>query len=157
MNKVKETSKILKGAWDELKRPDDFWLDWYGAATNQISHIFIGLVSSGVIASSYSLFFGEMPFRINVLCAVFTIFVIFVQIINQGWNGKDTFWDTYFVTLGLSAGLYSFLEIKVPDYDTVLVFFPERLLLFFLVGFVSLLIHLWPRMRRQYGSRSDDR
>lgn len=157
MNKVKETCKILKGAWDELGKADDFSDDWYNGNNNQQTHILLGLVTGATIASCFALWFGEFPVRASVSIVFAFVFIIYIQIFRQGWNGADTIWDSYFYILGLVAVLFSFLEIEDhgTGYDFVLAAFPSRILSFILIGFISLVIYAWPRMKRQYGSHND--
>lgn len=96
----------------DILTPSRFEGDWYGWATNQISHIGVGLFL--VFATCFIEWGirGEFPYRWQVWGAVFFCYVVF-EVWGQGWRGFDTIEDVMFVTVyGAGSVLTVFHEVN---------------------------------------------
>lgn len=119
-----------------LLEADEFPNDWYGWATNQISHIGLGVfIVFAVCLASFGIF-GEMPYKDAVYATVLFGYLAF-ELGVQGWREWDTVEDTTFVTFyGAGGALAGFSEIAPGD--AVLSVNPIGLLPFFAVAVLHL-------------------
>lgn len=95
-----------------LFEADDFAGDWYGWATNQISHIALGVFLVFLICMFGFVVADEMPYKGAVYALILFGYVAF-ELAAQGWRGWDTVEDTVF-TAGYGAGgtLAGFSEVS---------------------------------------------
>ena len=110
--KVGETIKrFLKGAYKELTTADSFSGDWYGWATNQISHSSLGVFITWLACVAAFLMVGDLPFKINVFSSVAFIYVM-KELVLDTWRGWDTIEDFLFVVVyGVGGTLLAFDQI----------------------------------------------
>lgn len=93
-------------------KADNFAGDWYGWATNQISHVFVGVFLVFWLCTCYFFTFGEMPYKTAVLGVMLSGYLLF-EIGVQGWRGLDTIEDTVFtVGYGAAGVLSGFTEVS---------------------------------------------
>lgn len=89
-----------------LFRPSAFEGDWYGWATNQISHaMFVGFGAAtafALIASKVSGFWVDQRVTVAVVVG---LYVFVWEALVQRWRGMDSLADASFVALGASAFL----------------------------------------------------
>jgi len=92
-----------------LFKPSRFLGDWYGYATNQLSHMLIGQVSAIVVASSAWWLFGEFPERIWAWLAILAAYLAWGA---RKWGGWDSIEDTmFFAIYGAGVALFASREI----------------------------------------------
>ena len=84
-----------------LIKPSSFKGDWYGFATNQCGHFVLGLIY--VLTGSCLLPFVD-PLYIAVFYLAIYIFVI--ELILQGYQGRDTWQDALFSYTGAFSTMY---------------------------------------------------
>lgn len=93
---------------------DDFAHDWYGWATNQISHIGLGIGMALISSTIYLTVFGEFPVRWMMWFAL-----LWSYIVNEwarGWHGFDSVEDTLFTTgYGAGGAFLLFKEVTPGD------------------------------------------
>ena len=132
-----------------LMTPSSHEGDPYLEATNQFGHMALGAVLClGVCIGWYS-FVGEMPIRLWVWFGVVAGYALIVEAILQGWKGRDSFIDTWFVQCGATMSMWPVLEVIVGDGNVSLIEFRPKLLgILMVISILSLVIHLWPRIRR---------
>ena len=98
--------KIITTLLKELERPDDQGRDWYGWATNQMSHTLLGLGVAAVV----------LPWGTPVLALMAALGVaVFKEIADliRGGVVKDSVQDLHFQLLG--AFLAVFLYLNFPE------------------------------------------
>ncbi len=98
--------KIITTLLKELKRPDDQGRDWYGWATNQMSHTLLGLGVAAVV----------LPWGTPLLALMAALGVaVFKEIADliRGGVVKDSVQDLHFQLLG--AFLAVFLYLNFPE------------------------------------------
>lgn len=102
--------------WGELNTPSNYRADPYGAAANQLAHWGGGVAAAGAFCLIWLLCFGQMPFRLMVLCIVTGAYFFLVELVRQRWQGADSITDTMFVSLGASFALFSLEEVAfIPE------------------------------------------
>jgi len=83
-----------------LSKPEDFKGDGYGYVTNQLSHTLLG----GFLVTTYCYLglaiLGEYPNQTVAFVVITLAYLIWWEIVHQGWRGLDTIEDTLYVTLG---------------------------------------------------------
>lgn len=97
---------IITTLLKELERPDDQGRDWYGWATNQMSHTLLGLGVAAVV----------LPFStpiLALLCALSLATLKEIADIIRGGIVKDSVQDLHFQLLG--AFLAVFLYLNFPE------------------------------------------
>lgn len=103
-----------------LRRPSSFERDAYGWATNQISHVGLGMFGVWIMCLVMFAVLGEFPFRATVFVA-FTAAYLFFELRAQRWKGWDTIEDVMFVCVyGAGGTLASFREFEPQGSDVVL-------------------------------------
>lgn len=91
---------------------DDFRRDWYLFATNQISHLALGVLFAWLVAMIYHKIMGEYPYKLEML-AVLAFGYLAFELVSQGWNGLDTIEDwTFFSIWGAGGATSAFSEIQ---------------------------------------------
>lgn len=95
----------------ELRTPEDFRRDWYGYATNQLSHAMIGLAAAFAICAAWNGVTGEWPWRWQVAAMLVVIGVAW-EVFAQPWRRWDSVEDiVFFAGWGGGGGLLSVKEI----------------------------------------------
>lgn len=93
-------------------KSDDFREDWYGFATNQISHLALGVLFAWLTAIFYHWVWGEYPDKLSLVIFLAVSYLAF-ELITQGWNGVDTIEDwTFFAAWGACGATTAFSEIE---------------------------------------------
>lgn len=106
---------ILSTIWKELNTPDGYPVDWYGYATNQVTHLAMGFASTCILSGLYFFTFGEFAEKWALWFSVALMYAIY-ELSAQGWNGKDTIEDwTFFSVYGAGVPIAIFTEIEPGD------------------------------------------
>lgn len=92
---------------------DNFRRDWYGYATNQLSHTLLGFLTSCLVSYISFLILGEFWVKEYILITSATIY-LFVELAQK----QDNIWDciedfTFFVVYGVGSGYLLFNEVSV--------------------------------------------
>ena len=133
--------------WKELLTPEAF-SDPYSEATNQLSHMALGVALSLGVCVLYHAAFGELPARIFLWVGLIFAYFLVIEIWLQRAGGKDSLADTAFVGMGSTMSLWPAKEVGL-DGGLVLIAFNAPLLGWLLLGSVSALgVHLWWSFRR---------
>lgn len=90
--------------------PENFKGDWYGWATNQLSHVLIGLFAAILTTLAWWGIFGEYPYRLPLAIVLMLVFV--ASELKQGWNGGDAFEDLLFRGYGVAFILGTLHEVQ---------------------------------------------
>jgi hypothetical protein len=90
--------RIFSEIWRELNTPDGFTTNWYGYATNQVTHLAMGFSAVCVVSALYFGFHGEFSQKAHLWGLVAISYAIY-EMAAQGWNGKDTVEDWVFFSL----------------------------------------------------------
>jgi MFS superfamily sulfate permease-like transporter len=93
--------KIVTYLLKELERPDDQGRDWYGWATNQMSHILLGLSISAV----------ALPLTTPLLSLMWALGAAAIKEVSdllRGGNLKDSVQDLHFQLLGAFLAVFIF-------------------------------------------------
>lgn len=110
----------LRAVWDELTTSSRFDRDWYSWATNQASHVGLGMFGVWLMCLVMFVLLGEFPYRATVFIA-FTAAYLFFELRAQRWAGWDTVEDVLFVCVyGAGGTLASFREFEVMQSDVIL-------------------------------------
>lgn len=115
--------------------PDAFRGDWYGWATNQLSHAFLGSLLSTVAALAWWFIAGEYPVRVVALAVMVAGYVCFEVIQARRavrFNIGDSAEDALFFGYGAALVFLPFHEVQ----RTLLTLEPQPGLFFAVLGFV---------------------
>lgn len=141
MSKLK---KVLKRMIAELSKAEAYENDWYGYATNQLSHFAIGVATAALLSQLYFAVFGEFVEKGALWFVVAFGYMIF-EITRQGWNGRDTLEDWIFFAV-YGAGLPIFLFHEVEPGSPVLMINSQLIVPLFAVVFAHLFGGIVSRM-----------
>lgn len=100
----------------ELFTPDDFKGNPYGELTNQLSHTLLGVLASAIVCFIHTYILGEMPYRAAVFVIVSFGYVLAVEALIQGWRGRDSILDWFFVSAGAAGVLWPLKEVVAGNY-----------------------------------------
>ena len=92
---------------------DDFYSDWYGWLTNEMSHALLGLLLYVAFCATWLAGFGEYPARIAALLFVVGGFAFFEVAIQRGGMIWDSIEDTAFTAYGAGALAVTFHEVTL--------------------------------------------
>jgi len=136
----------LRRFWSELNTPDDFARDPVRGLTNQAGHILIGLALHGaVLAGTATLGLGPLPPVWATALCMTALYLVWIELRAQDWNGNDTIADTIFFSIG-AAFWWAVLRFT-PSQEWVR--WPEAALWFLIwlaVGVVALAAYAAPRI-----------
>lgn len=138
--------------WNVLTTPSDHEGDPYVEAANQLSHIALGCVFSLSACVIWFILFGEMPVRVAVWFSVVLGYAVAVEWWLQGWNGRDSFADTFFVQCGVSMTLWPVKEVGFAPDIALIEVRPKFLGVLMLISTMALILHLWPRIKRFFNA-----
>lgn len=142
--------------WQVLMTPSDYADDPYSEASNQLGHIALGSIFSLVACIVWFLVFGEMPVRWEVWAGVVVIYAVMVEAWLQGWAGRDSFADTFFVQCGATMTLMPVKEVAFAPDLVVIEFRPQLLGVLMLASTAALMLHLRPRIIAYFEDKTDD-
>lgn len=145
----------IRQFWQVLMTPSDHAGDPYAEASNQLGHIALGCIFSLVACVIWFIIFGEMPYRAHVWVTVVFGYAILFEILIQGWEGRDSTIDTFFVACGSTMTLWPVREIGFSPDIVVIEFKPVLLGSLMLISAIALCLHLWPRIKRHFGNRTN--
>lgn len=111
----------LRIIWRDLSTAGDFRKDWYGAATNQLSHTFVGAALAVFFSLCTGLLMGEMMPKVTLLGILIGGYLMF-EVVVQGCKGMDTAYDTAFFGLGVGLIVVPFSEVAIQGLDVTLNF-----------------------------------
>ena len=80
-------------------------------AANQAGHTLLGAMLALDIAMVWFHVAGEYPYKTPLFVALALGYLIWVELIGQGWNGPDTIEDSAFVACGAAMMLMPYSEI----------------------------------------------
>ncbi len=86
--------------------PDDFRDDWYGFATNQISHIGLGVVSAWLFAAGVFALYDEYPIKTGAWMLLALTYGAY-ELGIQNWRRWDTIEDFLFVVVYGGGGAFA--------------------------------------------------
>ena len=144
MSKLKE---VLRRMYAELSRAEAYKDDWYGYATNQLSHFAIGVATAALLSQFYFAVFGEFVEKAALWFVVAFGYMMF-EITKQGWKGRDTLEDWMFFAV-YGAGLPIFLFHEVAPGSPVLMINSQLIVPLFAVIFAHLLGGIVSRLVRR--------
>lgn len=132
-----------------LMTPSSHENDPYLEAANQVGHMALGaILCLGLSVGWYSLF-GEMPVREWVWVTVVVGYLFIIEAWLQGWRGRDSLLDTWFIQCGATMSMWPVLEVAVKENGVSLIEFQPKLLGALLtISLASLAMHIWPRVKR---------
>lgn len=104
---------VIKTQLLELSKSDSFKADWYGYASNQLSHILLGFVYTCLFSLFSFVLISEFPHKGVILFFVFTSYVLY-EYFSQGIKEPfDTIEDTiYFALYGGGSAVLLFTEVE---------------------------------------------
>jgi hypothetical protein len=106
---------ILSTIWNELKTPDGYPVDWYGYATNQVTHLAMGFAFVCILSGLHFAMFGEFAQKGALWFTAAMVYAVY-ELSSQGWNGKDTVEDWVFFSIyGAVPPIAMFSEIEVGN------------------------------------------
>lgn len=113
-----EVSKVFNLLFEN---PKSFKKDPYGYLTNQVGHVYLGFT----LVTYYSWVFDKLDSYPEQKLSVFVVLLAYLliwELIKQGWQGWDTFEDTFYVFLGSSLYLLVEMEWVIDMVFTTLLF-----------------------------------
>ena len=143
---------ILTDIWTELNTPDNYANNWYGYATNQVTHLAMGFAAACLLSNFYFYVFGEFAEK-GALWFVLALIYAVYELSAQGWNGKDTIEDWFFFSVygaGVPIMIFSETEIGSPivSVNTQMVVPVLGVVIAHLIGGVAARIYLKVRADR---------
>lgn len=114
MNRVIET--IIR----EITTPENYRRNWYGYATNQLSHMMLGFIYCSLMSSIHWGFFHEFAHKQVLFSFVAATYAAF-ELGTQKWRGWDTVEDWMFFALyggGVPVLLFDEIEVGNPALTT---------------------------------------
>ena len=104
---------ILTTIWKELNTPDGYPADWYGYATNQVTHLAMGFAAACLLSNFHFYIFDEFARKGALWFAIALMYAVY-ELSAQGWNGKDTVEDwVFFSVYGAGVPIVIFTELEV--------------------------------------------
>jgi hypothetical protein len=140
----------LRSFWGDLNTPGTYYADPVGGAGNQGTHVLMAGCVTVAVCVFWAVFYGEMPYRWPLWLAVVFGYAVGVEWLSQGWSGKDSSADTYFVGLGAAGPLVSLYEVTYRP-EIKLGFNEFECGVWLVVLVVSMAAYIWPRAMRAYG------
>lgn len=110
MNRLRE---IFRAILAELRVPEDFGSDWYGYATNQLSHCMLGILAACLLSGLHFWTFGEFAEK-GALFFVIAIGYAIWEVGVQPWRGIDTVEDWVFFTVYGAGSMILFFNETQP-------------------------------------------
>ena len=103
---------LIRKVIAELRKPEDFGGDWYGYATNQLSHFVLGFTTACVFSAGHFWAFGEFMEKGALWFVIAFIYAIW-EIGVQPWRGFDSVEDwLFYAAYGAGAAIILFTEIS---------------------------------------------
>lgn len=135
----------LRALWRMFAQtPDDFAGRPYEGALNQLGHWTMGVIFTALVCAGWFWWFGEMPSKVAASGGVIFAYILAVEIAAQGWQGRDTVADSYFVSIGSIAVTWSLSEVLGPG--CVLDINPAAVFASFGLLAVPLFFYAWRRI-----------
>lgn len=136
--------------------PESYKQDPYIEAANQLGHMTVGAIASLFLCCGFFAVFGEMPYRWHVWLVVGLAYAGIVEYAIQGWAGRDSLADLFFVQLGVTMVLMPVKEVDVVKGMSVLEFKPQLLAVLLLISLTCLLLHIRPIVVAYFNEVSRD-
>lgn len=95
---------LIRTILDQLETPDDQGRDWYGWASNQMSHAMLGVI--------VALYFQESPLEMALIIGAFKECTDLLRLPTMV-TAKDSLWDAAFWVLGAWVASASDLTLAV--------------------------------------------
>lgn len=89
---------LLRRMLREIRVPEDFDEDWYGYATNQLSHFVLGFTTACVFSGMHFWFLGEFAEKGALWFTIAFIYAIW-EVGVQKWRGPDSVEDWMFFSV----------------------------------------------------------
>ena len=99
---------LLRNILKELRTPSDQGKDWYGWATNQCAHVFLGVVFCGTLIAL------KIPAIFAALFTMggFTIFELKMLLANLSWRvAFDKLNDIFFIYSGVALSFFLYKKM----------------------------------------------
>lgn len=135
----------LRALWKLFAQtPDDFAGKPYEGALNQLGHWTLGVIFTALVCVGWFWWFGEMPDKIAASGGVILAYLLGIELAIQGWQGRDTLADTYFLSAGSIAVTWSLSEVIGPG--CILALNEGAVFASFGLLVVPLIIYAWRRI-----------
>ena len=103
---------LLKSIFSELGTSDNYHTNWYGYATNQLSHTLLGFITSCIVSYTTFLILGEFWVK-EYIWGTAAILYLFVELIQRQtrniWDCVEDF--IFFAIYGAGSGYLLFDEV----------------------------------------------
>jgi hypothetical protein len=142
-------SGIWRAFWAELNTPEDFAAEPVKGVTNQAGHMAFAAAGAAGLGSVWTQVFGTVPMW-AVSAAVIGIYAVWIELLRQKWQGRDTISDTAFWSLGavLPASAMSLTPsgrwIRTDEASSAF-------LIWLACAVLALAVYAYPRAKRKYG------
>lgn len=104
--------RFIKEVLAELRVSEDFGNDWYGYATNQLSHFVLGFTLTCLFSAAHFWAFDEFAQKGALWFAVGFVYAIW-ELGVQKWRGIDSLEDwIFFSVYGAGSAILFFNEIE---------------------------------------------
>jgi len=101
---------LIKRVFQELKRTEDFSSDWYGYATNQLSHFVLGFTMACVFSAMHFWLLGDFADKAALWFTIAFIYGMW-ELGVQRWRGFDSVEDWVFYSVyGAGSAILFFNE-----------------------------------------------
>ena len=117
---------ILKTILSDLSTPDNFSRNWYGYATNQISHAALGFLLTALVSYLWFCFWGEFAPREYAWAFVAAAYAAW-ELRKPSWDGLEDF--IFFAVYGAGSATMLFSEVTPgsPEVITEVTYIPKVL------------------------------
>lgn len=130
-----------------LNTPSDFDRRPYAALTNQWGHYSGGAAVFLLFSAAWFALAGEMPLRYILAGALIAAYAIGIEVIAQGWRGKDSIEDTLFVSMGALTVAVSAQEVAVAGGYSIVQVDVTRLAVAVLAALAACIGYAWARLK----------
>lgn len=116
--------KVIK----DLSTPDNFSYNWYGYATNQISHATLGFLALSIVSFILFIILGEFAQK-EVTWLIVAVLYVLWEIRSPSWDGLEDF--IFFVVYGAGSASLLFNEVNPgsPVVETSIDYVPKIVLI----------------------------
>lgn len=106
--------------WRELTRAENYRRNWYGYATNQLSHMMLGFIYCCAVSAAHWAYYHEFAEKPVLWLFVAVTYAAF-ELGTQKWKGWDTVEDWMFFALyggGVPVLIFTEIEAGNPTVTT---------------------------------------
>lgn len=115
---------ILKTILSDLSTPDNFSRNWYGYATNQISHTALGFIAASMVAFVWFCFLGEFAPKEYSWALTASVYAAW-ELRKPSWDSLEDF--IFFAIYGAGSATMLFSEVSPgsPQVTTEIGYIPK--------------------------------